>query len=137
MDYIDFEAIVWNSYNSDKEIVFSENLSDDKFIDDSNQKEEEDSPSFYRFVNLTRDTSQALNDDDKSNLNVRNLQSKTFYHIKREFVEFNEFHGCGKCANKFKEILCSFQGDLKDSFFMLCFCFFLSIQKKTKLIKKR
>ena len=73
MDYIDFEAIVENTNDSDEEIVFSKNLNDNTFIDDTNQKEEEDSPSFYRFVNQTRDPGEALNDDDKSKLDVRDL----------------------------------------------------------------
>ena len=40
-----------------------------------------------------------------------------FCDIKREFAEFDEFDGYQKYADKFKETLCSFQGDLKDFFF--------------------
>ena len=58
-----------------------------------------------------------MNDDDKSKLDVRDLQPEKFNHIKREFFEFDEFDDYQKCANKFKETLCSFQGGLKGSFF--------------------
>lgn len=126
MDYVDFEAEVEYVNDSNEEFMFSENLIDDKLIDDSIQ-EENDQPSFYRFVNQTQDPDQALNDDDKSKLDVCDLQSEMFYDIKREFVEFDEFDGYQKPSSKFKEILCSFQGDLKDSFLMLfCTGFFLS-----------
>lgn len=132
IDHIDFEARADN--DSDEELVFSENLNDDSI----QKEEEDDSPRFYRFVNQTRDVSEALNDDDKSKLDVCDLQSEMFYDIKREFVEFDEFDGYQKPSSKFKEILCSFQGDLKDSFLMLfCTGFFLSFQRIIKLIKKR
>ena len=86
---------------------------------------------------LTRDPAKALSNDDKSKLDVRDLQLEMSYHIKREFVEFDKFDGYQKCANKFKETLCSFQGDMKDSFLILfCTGFFLSFQNVIKLIKK-
>ena len=116
MDYVDFEAEVEYVNDSNEEFMFSENLIDDKLIDDSIQ-EENDQPSFYRFVNQTQDPDQALNDDNKSKLDVHDLQPKVFYDIKRVFVEFDEFDGYQKYADKFKETLCSFQGDLKNFFF--------------------
>ena len=116
MDYVDFEGEVENANASDEKLIFSENLNDDKFIDD-NIQEKSDSPSFCKFVNQTRDPAETLNDNDKSKLDVRDLEPEIFYHIKREFVEFDEFDGYQKCANKLKKKFCSFQGDLKDSFF--------------------
>ena len=105
MDYIDFEGEVENANASDEELIFSENLNDDRFIDD-NIQEKSDSPSFYKFVNQTRDPAEDLNDNDKSKLDVRDLQPEMFYHIKREFVEYDEFGGYQKCANKFlKKVL--------------------------------
>ena len=50
MDYIDFEAEAENANDCDEELIFSENLNDDKFIHD-NIQEKSDSPSFYRFIN--------------------------------------------------------------------------------------
>ena len=35
MDYIDFEGEVENANASDEKLIFSENLNDDKFIDDN------------------------------------------------------------------------------------------------------
>ena len=95
IDHIDFEGRADN--DSDEELVFSENLNDDSI----QKEEEDDSPRFYRFVNQTRDVSEALNDDDKSKLDVCDLQSEMFYDIKREFVEFDEFDGYQKRSNKF------------------------------------
>ena len=115
MDYVGFEAKAENG--SDEELVFLEKLNDNNFIDDSIQKEAEDAPSFYRFVNQTRDVSEALNDDNITKLDIRDLQPEMFYHVKGEFVEFDKFDGYKKCSNKFKEILCLFQSDLHDSFF--------------------
>ena len=45
------------------------------------------------------------------------MQPEMFYQINREFVEFDEFQSYKKVANKFKETLCSFETDSKDSFF--------------------
>ena len=60
MEYINFEADVENeTASSDEE--FSLLAEEDSFIDDSAKNE---SPTFYRFVNQTRDLAEALNDDD-------------------------------------------------------------------------
>ena len=48
----------------------------DKFIDDSNQKE--DLPRFYGFVNQTRDPGEALNGDDKSKPDIHASNLKFF-----------------------------------------------------------
>ena len=38
MDYIDFEAEAENANDCDEELIFSENLNDDKFIHDNIQE---------------------------------------------------------------------------------------------------
>ena len=55
--------------------------------------------------------------NNKSKIDSRDLQPEMFYQINREFVEFDEFQSHKKVANKFKETLCSFENDSKDSFF--------------------
>ena len=52
--------------------------SGDKFIDDSNQKEDEDLPRFYGFVNQTRDPGEALNGDDKYKPDIHASNLKFF-----------------------------------------------------------
>ena len=44
------------------------------------------------------------------------MQPEIFYQITREFAEFDEFDSHEKVANKFKETLCFFENDSKDSF---------------------
>lgn len=70
-------------------------------------------------MNQTHDPAEAVNDDDGLRLDRRDLQPEMFYCINREHVEFDEFDGNQKCAEKFKKSLCSFQddGNPKDSFF--------------------
>ena len=70
MDYINFEA---EDFNGESELNFSsdENDDDKSFINDN--KEETHPPSFYRFFN------QAVNDDDRSHLDTRDLQPEMFY----------------------------------------------------------
>ena len=117
--------------NSDEELIFPEKLTNDSFIDNSVQ-EKVTSPSFYRFVNQTQDPLEALSDssDDKSILDFADLQPEMFYQIKWEFVEFDEFDSHKNVANKFKETLCSFETDSKDSFFNIyCTVCSLNFQK--------
>ena len=79
MQYIVFEAEV-SDVSNDEELIFPKKLTDDSFIDNS-VHEKGASPSFYRFVNQTRDPLEALNDssDDKSNIDSCDLQLKMFY----------------------------------------------------------
>lgn len=67
IDHIDFEARADN--DSDEELVFSKNLNDDSIQKGRRRR----FAKFYRFVNQTRDVSEALNDDDKSKLDVCDL----------------------------------------------------------------
>lgn len=79
MQYIVFEAEV-SDVNNDEELIFPKKLTDDSFIDNS-VHEKGTPPSFYRFVNQTRDPLEALNDssDDKFNIDSCDLQLKMFY----------------------------------------------------------
>ena len=68
-------------------------------------------------MNQTRDPAEAANDNDGSHIDRCELQSEMFYCINREHVEFDEFDDYQQCTEKFKKNLCSFQDDLKNSFF--------------------
>ena len=114
MEYVNFDAKDENA-SDNEELVFSDNEGEN-FIDDSNQ-EGNQSPSFCRFMNQTRDPAEAVNDDDVSHLDRRDLQPDMFYCINRKHVEFDEFDNYQNCAEKFIKSLCSFQDYLKDSFF--------------------
>ena len=105
MEYINFEAEDKNAIDNEK-LVFSDH-GGENFIDDSSQ-EDNQFPSFYRFVNQTRDPAEAVNNDDESHLDRRDLQPKMFYCVNREHVEFEEFDDYQKCAEKFLKSLCSF-----------------------------
>ena len=115
MEYIYFEADI------EKEIVssdekFSLSATEDNFIDDV--LEDQPSPSFDRFVNQTRDPADALDNDDDSHLDRRDLQPQMFLAMNREFVEFNDFRELYKCAKNFLKSLVTFQdGDIKGLFF--------------------
>ena len=78
IEYINFEAEDENA--SDNEgLVFSDH-EDENFIDDSNQNDNQP-PSFYRFVNQTRDPVETVNDDDGSKLDKRDLHPEMFYCV--------------------------------------------------------
>lgn len=63
MEFIHFDAddLSSNLEDDDEQILSPKN---DNFIDDSVQEGSE-SPSFYRFVNQTRNLDEALNDNDQ------------------------------------------------------------------------
>lgn len=64
MAYINFEVEVeGENVSTDEELTFSDNKNN--FIDDSNEVCNQP-PSFYRFVNQTRDPVEIVNDDDGS-----------------------------------------------------------------------
>ena len=118
MEYIDFEASV---SDEDANLNFSGDEEKDNdnrpFIDDSKEVDGQE-PSFYwKFFNQTRDSAEAVFDDDRSHLDARDLQPEMFSVEERKDVEFDESEGSGKCAEQFKKSLLSFHGDLKDSFF--------------------
>ena len=102
MEYKHFEADDENASDYE-ELVFSD-CEGEKFIDDSNH-EHNQSPSFYRLVNQTRDPAEAVNCDDGSHLDRRDLQPEMFYCVYREHVEFDESDDYQKCAEKFKKSL--------------------------------
>ena len=97
MDYINFEAEVEHENASSGE-RFSLSAQKDNFIDDS---VDDQSPSFYRFVNQTRDPIEALDDDGRSHLDRWDLQPEMFLTMNRENVEFDDFRDAYKCAQKF------------------------------------
>ena len=112
MEYINFEAEV----DDEEELVFSDQKNEN-FIDDSNCNNIQ-SLSFYRFFNQSRDPAKAVEDDDGSRLDRRDLQPEMFHTIKREQVEFDDFDDNQECANRFKKSLFSFEeSNLQDSFF--------------------
>ena len=88
MEHINFQAEDENATDND-ELVFLD-YEDENVIDDSNQ-EDNQLPSFYKFVNQTRDPAEAADDDDESKLDKRDLQPEMLYCIKTEHVEFDEF----------------------------------------------
>ena len=100
----------WNLEDNDEQIFPPQN---DNFIDDNSAQEEDESPSFFRFVNQTGDLDEALNYDDQSHLDSRDLQPEMFLTESRENVEFDEFNK----TDKFQKTLCNFKDrDVKDSF---------------------
>lgn len=96
MESIHFEAdnLSSNLEDDDEQILSPKN---DNFIDDSVQEGSE-SPSFYRFVNQTRDLDEALNDNDQ-----RDLQPEMSLAESRENVTFDEFDDASNLSDKFKK----------------------------------
>lgn len=96
MESIHFEAdnLSSNLEDDDEQILSPKN---DNFIDDSAQEGSE-SPSFYRFVNQTRDLDEALNDNDQ-----RDLQQEMSLAESRENVTFDEFDDASNLSVKFKK----------------------------------
>ena len=112
--YLNFEA---EAFNEEEELNFSDNENDDdrSFI---NHNEQEDQPaSFYRFVNQTRDPAEAVNADDGSHLDTRDLQPEMFIIDIRDEVEFDEFKEVSKCSELSLKSLLSFDDYIKHSFF--------------------
>lgn len=105
MDFIDFEAEV----SQDNEpLSFSDDQNDDEgtsnFIDDDQEVGEE--RSFYRkFINQTRDPTEAVLHDDRSYLDTRDLQPEMFDIESRDEVVFDNFDRYCKCADQFKKII--------------------------------
>ena len=101
MDYINFKA---EDFNEESKLNFSskENDDDRSFINDN--EEETQPPSFYRFFYQTRDPAEAVNDDDRSHLDTRDLQPEMFLIDHRDDVEFHEFGETGKCSELFKKV---------------------------------
>ena len=128
MGYINFEVEVEDgNVSSDEELTFSDN--ENNFIDDSNE-ECNQPPSFYRFFNQTRDPVEAVNDDDGSQFDRRDLQPEMFFSIDTEHVEFEEFDDTKKCAEKILKSLLSQDGDIKIHFLTLFRTAFCSSYRK-------
>ena len=117
MEFIHFETDDSSlNLEDDDELFFSPQ--NDNLIDDDSVQEEDESPSICRFVNQTRNLDEALDDDNQSHLDRRDLQPEIFFTESRENVEFDEFNEANKWSDKFKKILRNFKdGDVKDSFF--------------------
>ena len=127
MEYINFLAEDENA-NDNHELVFLD-YEDENVIDDSNQ-EDNQLPSFYRFVNQTRGPAEAADDDDESKLDERDLQPEMLCCIKTEHVEFDEFDDSKKCTKKFKKDCAPFQVIWNIHFLMLfCTVFFSSSRR--------
>ena len=129
MDYINF--VEDRNVSSDKELTFSDNQNN--FIDDSNE-ECYQPRSFYGFVNQTHVSVEAVNDDNGSQLDRRNLQPEMFFSIDKEHVEFDEFDDVKKCAEKFL----SFQdGDIKNSVFdVILYSLWFKLSKNNEVLKE-
>ena len=98
---------------------------DDDFIDEKSIQEESEEPSFYRFINQTRDLNEVLNCDDGSRLERRDLLPEMFIAEGRENVDFNEFDERAKLLDKFKKTIRKFEDiDAKDSFLVLFYLVF-------------
>ena len=136
MEYIDFEAEV-SGDNSDEELIFAEKLTDDKFLDNGTQQRST-SPRFYRFINQTRNLIVAVNDKDESNLDTCDLQPEMFYHVKREFVEFDEFNSYETVSDNFLKTLCTIEPDSNDSFFnAVLFVLLFKLSKDEKIDRQK
>ena len=99
MDYINFQAEVeGENVSTNEELTFSDN--ENNFINDSNE-ECNHPPSFYKFVIQTRDPVEAVNDDNGSQFDRRDLQLEMFFTINREHLKFEEFDDAKKCVEKF------------------------------------
>ena len=98
---------------------------DDDFIDEKSIQEESEEPSFYRFINQTRDLNEVLNCDDGSRLERRDLLPEMFIAEGIENVDFNEFDERAKLLDKFKKAIRKFEDiDAKDSFLVLFYLVF-------------
>lgn len=98
---------------------------DDDFVDEKSIQEESEEPSFYRFINQTRDLNEVLNCDDGSRLERRDLLPEMFIAEGMENVDFNEFDERAKLLDKFKKAIRKFEDiDAKDSFLVLFYLVF-------------
>ena len=118
MEFINFEAIdsdQESQENFEEEDILSGN---DNFIDDKSVEGDTTQPSFYRFVSQTHDPQEALNCDDQSHVDHRDLQPEMYICEPRENVEFDNFEDSAKLSEKFKKSLrTSDDVDKEDSFF--------------------
>ena len=87
-------------------------------------------------MNQTRDPAEAVNCDDGSHLDRRDLQPEMFYCVYREHVEFDESDDYQKCAEKFKKA-CKYSKAISRIYFLVLFCAvsFLTLRKAIKSVK--
>lgn len=125
MEFIWFEEedLDQNRQKNDEEEL---NLpAEDDFVDEKSIQEESEEPSFYRFINQTRDLNEVLNCDDGSRLERRDLLPEMFIAEGIENVDFNEFDERAKLLDKFKKTIRKFEDiDAKDSFLVLFYLVF-------------
>ena len=115
IEFIQFEAddLDQKQHKTDEEEIdlLTEN---DYVIDDESVHEESEEPSFYRFVNQTRELNEALN----CRIDRRDLQPEMFIAESRENLDFDEFDESVKLSDKFQKTLHKFEDvDVKDSSF--------------------
>ena len=108
-EFINFAAVDSDKKsrkNFEEKNTFSEN---DNFIDDKSIEKDTTQPSFYRFVNHTRDPQEALNCNDQSHVDHRDLQPEMYIYEPRQHVEFYDFEDSAKLSEKFKKTLRTFE----------------------------
>ena len=91
MEFINFAAVDSDQEsrkNFEEKNTFSEN---DNFIDDKSIEKDTTQPSFYRLVNHTCDPQEALNCNDQSHVDHRDLQPEMYIYEPRQHVEFHDF----------------------------------------------
>ena len=120
MEFIDFQPDVDDSDNDNLELDFVEN-DEGKCLVDDRQEESGISSDFYRkFHNQSREIRDVINDrgDKNCKLDICDLKHEMYWEIDWSFVEFDEFDGYEKAAEKFEKSLCTFNisSDPKDSF---------------------
>ena len=104
MEYINFEAkFEAENVEDEEELIFSDQ-ENETFIDDSNCNKIQ-SPSFYRFINESHDSVEAIEGGDGYRVGRHNCNLKLFHITKKEQVEFDDFDDNQECANRFKKSL--------------------------------
>ena len=107
MEFIDFQAKVDDSDDDNLELDFVK-IEEHKNFGDNTQEESGTYLNFYRkFHNQSREICYVLNNRSDDKLDIRDLQPKKYWEIDRSVVEFDEFDGYEKAAEKFKKSLCS------------------------------
>ena len=106
MEFTDFQAKVDDSDNDKLKLDFVK-IDEHKNFGDNTQEKSGAYLNFYiKFHNQSREIRYVLNNRSDENLDIRDLQSKMYWEIDRSVVEFDEFDGYEKAAEKFKKSLC-------------------------------
>ena len=105
MEFTDFQAKVDDSDNDKLKLDFVK-IDEHKNFGDNTQEKSVAYLNFYRkFHNQSREIRYVLNNRSDEKLDIRDLQSKMYWEIDRSVVEFDEFDGYEKAAEKFKKSL--------------------------------